>query len=91
MYILKLEQRQRELRKWEKSLSNAPLPHEFNTSFECWLEYRDTGVLPFAGNWLEQPQWLLDDFSYYDLLKEYRSLPQQIGEAKRDRERVMKQ
>jgi len=71
-------------------LSNAPLPHDANISYEAWFEYRETGVLPFNGNWLAQPQWLLEDFHYYDVLKEYRSLPHQINDAKRERLRVSK-
>ena len=87
--ILELEQRQRDLDKWYTEIKEAPLPHDFNTSYETWLEYRETGALPFARGWLAQPQWLLDDFHYYDLLKEYRALSSQIAEAKLSRLKTM--
>ncbi len=87
--ILELEQRQRDLDKWYEEIKGAPLPHDFNISYEAWLEYRETGVLPFAHGWLAQPQWLLDDFHYYDLLREYRALSPQIVEAKTSRLRAL--
>jgi hypothetical protein len=47
-------------------------------------------VLPFSGNFVDQPQWVLDDFHYYNMIKELRSLPHQINEAKRELEKVLK-
>lgn len=87
---MELEQRFRDLEKWYKEIEESPLPHDFNISHEAWLEYRETGVLPFADGWLAQPQWLLDDFHYYDLLKEYRALSPQIADAERERAKVLK-
>lgn len=86
--ILELEQRQRDLTEWCLFIAASPLPHDFNISYECWLEYREGGALPFSGGLLEQPQWLLDDFHYYDVIKEHRSLPAQIAEAQRKRKQA---
>jgi hypothetical protein len=47
-------------------------------------------VLPFSDGWLSQPQWLLDDFHFYSVMKEYRALPSQIDEARRYRARAAK-
>lgn len=88
--ILELEQRQRDLNKWFDALKDAPLPHDFNITYECWLEYRDGGALPFTGGLLLQPQWVLDDFNYYDVLREHKALPVQISEAQRGWERALK-
>jgi hypothetical protein len=89
-YILDLETRKRELDSWVLSIEDAPLPHQYNISFECWNEYKETGVLPFSGGWLEQPQWLIDDFHYYDLVKELRQLPLRIEDSKRMKAKVLK-
>jgi len=38
------------------------------TSYEAWARYRRSGevVLPFSGGWLEQPQWIINDFRKLD-------------------------
>lgn len=45
-----------------------------NAVFDAWCKWNDYRVLPFAGGWLDQPEWIRDDFNTLDLLEAWHML-----------------
>lgn len=45
-------------------------------SFDAWIIWRRSGyiVLPFAGGWLDQPEWLREDFLTLDLVRQWHDI-----------------
>lgn len=84
-------QRQRELKpiidEWERV--DIPVPHH-KDSYQWWVQYCDNGSLPFDGNWMSQPEWLHEDFNYFNLMDEWHSLPYKIKDAQENINDVLK-
>ena len=57
------------------------VPKGGNQSLNLWELWQDTRVLPFAGGWLDQPAWVLDDFNYFDLLHEWHYYNAKLSDA----------
>lgn len=55
-------------------------PHH-PASYGWFRTFQEYHVLPFAGAWLDQPQWWLDDVTYFHLLDERANLPHMITRA----------
>jgi hypothetical protein len=63
----KLTQSERgKLIKHYKSLLQQWLPEGGHLTYEAYLQYQRTGVLPFRGGWLEQPDYIRNDFTLFD-------------------------
>lgn len=56
------------------------LPQKGVVSFPAFMEYIRSGcvTLPFSGGWLEQPQWVDDDFTLYRLVLEFHKLNEML-------------
>lgn len=45
-----------------------------DVSLECWQVWRETSTLPYAGGWLDQPEWVRMDFRTFNLLEAFHIL-----------------
>ena len=50
-------------------------------SWDCFTEYVKSGynTLPYAGGWLDQPAWVLEDFALFRDLIDYHMFNEQLG------------
>lgn len=45
-----------------------------DTVIECWLRFRNDGILPYAGGWLDQPAWVRHDFNQLDAIEAWHQI-----------------
>jgi hypothetical protein len=76
---MRLQKRLDELNKVLNDMTQYP---HHPQSKRLWDEYAQHGVLPFAGGYLDQPQWWLDDVDYLELMYERETIPYRIQQAK---------
>ena len=62
-------------------LSNDWVPRGGMASWSAFYEYVKSGyvTLPFYGGWLEQPTWIIEDFTLFRELLDYHLFNEQLG------------
>jgi hypothetical protein len=78
--IIHLNERQKLLEAQIEALQGAAYPHHPD-SLMLWYRYTERGTLPYAGGWLEQPSWWLEDVWYFELLEERALIPYRLAQA----------
>lgn len=48
---------------------------------EAWQKYRDDHILPFAGGWLDQPEWVRHDFGILDAIEAFHLIQHEKADA----------
>lgn len=53
-----------------------------NMSLRAFIEYirSDYRTLPYAGGWLDQPKWIIDDFELYHNLLDFHMINESWGD-----------
>jgi hypothetical protein len=57
-------------------------PVDNELTWRWWQEYTASNrvTLPYGGGLLAQPEWVMNDFAYYDLMVEYVSIEKELNE-----------
>jgi len=53
-----------------------------SVSMRAWEIFNNYHILPYAGGWLDQPQWLLTDFENLWLIQEFHTLNSDLADGK---------